>query len=148
MAILRIFKTQRTQPMLLVVGAILVMGTTQLIGPALDSAGSFVGTARAGVLAFAVTLSFFSLEAAAHTLLGHTVPHDGVRTAVHAALVAVLLVGSAVVVGYQLTAPARPPSARRARLAVHLRNGLYANAAFDRLVSALPTPPPTAEQPR
>ena len=98
--------------------------------------------------AFAVTLSFFSLEAAAHTLLGHTVPHDGVRTAVHAALVAVLLVGSAVVVGYQLTAPARPPSARRARLAVHLRNGLYANAAFDRLVSSLSTTPSTPGQAR
>lgn len=131
------------EPMLIAIGAILVLGTTQLIGPALDASGPASATVLAGLLAFAVTLSFFTLEAGAHRLLGEAVPDVGGRTVVHAALLVVLLMGFAVVIGFQLVAPSRPPGPRRSRLALHLRNGLYANAAFDRLVGSLRLTGPT-----
>ena len=128
------------QPMLGVVGAMLVLGTTQLIGPALDAAAPAAANVRVAVLAFAVTLSFFSLEAVTQHLLGDTVPHDGARTVVHAALLAVLLATAALVIGFQLTAPVAAGGPRRARLVVHLRNGLYANALLERLVAPRPEP--------
>jgi len=136
------------EPMLLAIGAILVLGTTQIIGPTLDSDGPVAGTFRAGVLATAVTLSFFTLETGMRWILGAAVPHHGPRTIVHAALVVILVTAFTVVIAFQLMSPARPPSRWRRRLAVHLRNGLYANAAFDRAVGSLRIPTSTAGQAR
>ncbi|MEM7676573.1 MAG: proton-conducting transporter membrane subunit, partial [Myxococcota bacterium] len=59
---------------LLAVGAILVMGLTQLLVPALDSAGTAQGMARTTGLAVMVTLAFFSLEEGAHRLLVDSLP--------------------------------------------------------------------------
>jgi len=131
------------QPVLIAVGAILVLGTTQIIGPALDSDGPMTGTMRAAVLAAAVTVSFFTLESGMHWILGEVVPDHGTRTGIHAALIAVIVASFAMVIGFQLMGPARPPGRRRRRLAVHLRNGLYANAVFDRLVGSLRVPTST-----
>ncbi|MEZ5143005.1 MAG: proton-conducting transporter membrane subunit [Acidimicrobiales bacterium] len=132
-------------PVLIAIGGILVLGTTQLIAPALDSAGSLGGTLRASFLALCVTLAFFTLEAGAHHLLQNTIPEELGRGAIHLALIAVVLVAFAAVVLHQIFDPARSPSARRRALAVHLRNGLYANALFDRVVGGLRTPNPQPE---
>ncbi|MFZ4519345.1 MAG: proton-conducting transporter membrane subunit [Microthrixaceae bacterium] len=135
---------------LVAVGLILVIGTTQLVAPALDSVGPVAGTLRAGFLALCVTLAFFSLEGAAHALLKGTVPEDLIRTPVHFVLIAAVLVTFGGVVLSQIVDPTRPASARRRRLAVHFRNGFYANALFDRVVGALRTstvaPAPAAER--
>lgn len=128
-----------TEPVLLVVGAIVVLGTTQLVAPALDSAGPVAGTVRAGLLAFGVTTAFFSLEAGAHHLLVNTVPDELGRSVIHLALVIGVLIAFATVILLQILEPTRPRSRRRRRLAVHLRNGLYVNAIFDRLVGSLRT---------
>ncbi len=122
---------------LIAIGAILVLGTTQIVAPTLDSDGPWRATVRASGLAVLVTVSFFVLEGGAHHLLGDVVPHHGARTFVHAALIVTVVAAFAVVVAFQLRHPAHANSARRRRLAVHLRNGLYANAAFDRAVGAL-----------
>jgi len=133
------------QPMLIAVGAILVLGTTQIIGPALDSDGPTMGTIRSALLALAVTISFFTLETGALWLLGDAVPHHDPRTVVHAALMVLLLVPFALVIGFQLVAPTRPPGRWRRHMALHLRNGLYANAIFDRLIGSLRMQTPSAE---
>lgn len=127
-------------PIVIAIGGILVMGTTQLVAPALDSAGRFIGTVRAAGLALAVTLSFFTLEAGAHHLLANAVPEGVSRDVIQVALILVILVSFATVVGLQILEPTRPKSARRRALAVHFRNGLYANALFDRVVGALRRP--------
>lgn len=129
-----------TDWVLLCIGGILVMGTTQLVAPALDSAGRALGWIRAAVLALAVTLAFFVLELGAHELLYGTVPEDLIRTPVHVALIALVMVSFGAVVLLQILEPARGTSPARRRLAVHLRNGLYANALFDRVMGALRTP--------
>lgn len=130
-------------PVLLAVGAILVMGTTQLLAPALDSVGSLVAVLRTALLALSVTGAFFALEAGAHHLLYETAPHDTGRAPAHLVLAAAVLVTFAVVVTFQMVEPAHGTSERRRRWAVHLRNGLYANAAFDRLVGAWRRPTPS-----
>jgi len=128
-----------TEPMLLVIGAIVVLGTTQLVAPALDSAGPVAGTVRAGLLALGVTTAFFSLEAGAHHLLYNTVPDDLGRSGIHIALVIGVLIAFATVILLQIMEPSRPRSRRRRTYAVHMRNGLYVNAIFDRFVGSLRT---------
>jgi NAD(P)H-quinone oxidoreductase subunit 5 len=127
-------------PVELAVGGILVMGTTQLIAPAVDSDGSAAGALRASLLALAVTVSFFTLEAAAHSMLEHTVPESVSRDAIQLTVIALIIAGFACVVLLQVFEPTRPRTARQRAFAVHLRNGFYANAAFDRFVGALRSP--------
>jgi len=135
-------------PIVIAIGGILVIGTTQLVAPALDSAGPIMGTVRASGLALAVTLSFFTLEAGAHQLLSDTVPESVGREGIQLALVALVLVSFASVVVMQIFEPTRPQTARRRAMAIHLRNGLYANAMFDRAVGALRRPALRPEQTR
>ncbi len=125
------------EPVLLAIGAILVLGTTQIIAPAVDSAAGWGPVAwRAVAMAGAVTLSFFALEAGAHQVLANSAAHDGGRTTAHLALLAAVVVGFGAIVALQIVHPAHRSGLRRRALAVHLRNGLYASAAFDRLVKA------------
>jgi NAD(P)H-quinone oxidoreductase subunit 5 len=126
-------------PVAVAVGGILVLGTTQLIAPAFDSDGPLAGALRAGGLALVVTLAFFTLEAGAHELLGTTVPDSIARDAVQLTVLAVILGLFATVVLLQIRGPVHRQSARQRALAVHVRNGLYANALFDRAVGALRT---------
>lgn len=129
----------RHQPTLLAIGAILVMGTTQLVAPALDSAGPAVGVARAAVLAVWVTAAFFGLEHGLAHLLGDAVPIASTPDALNVALIGLVLAGFGTVVAFQILEPARPKSTRRRAVAIHLRNGLYANALFDKAVGAMRT---------
>ena len=135
-------------PVVLALGAILVMGTTQIVAPALDSTGSIAGTLRAGLLALLVTTSFFTLESGAHHLLEATVPTGGARATVQLIAIACVLAAFLGAVGFQIFEPARTSSRRQRALAVHLRNGLYANAWFDRAVGALKTPTTAMPVPR
>jgi NAD(P)H-quinone oxidoreductase subunit 5 len=122
-----------SEPALFALGAVLVLATTQLVAAVTDSDGPVVAWAGGAVLALAVTSLFFAFEAAMHTLLHDLVP---AVEAGPAQLVAagVVTVAFGLVLAQQLRAPARPGSSRRLAWRVHLRNGLYANALFDRLV--------------
>ncbi len=131
---------QLRDPVLLAIGGMLVLALAQLVAPALDSDGPIAGAARATGLALAVAVAFFVLEAGAHELLYGTVPDLAGRGAVQLGLAAAVLAVFAVVVVLQVLEPARPSSARRRAWAVHLRNGLYANALLDRLVGGLRVP--------
>src|SRR6056297_296897 len=125
---------QLRDPLLLALGAMLVMGLAQIVAPALDSRGPLAGAARAAGLALAVTAAFFLLEAGAYVLLSDVLPAAAGRSVPHLILIALTLVVFGTVVLLQILHPALPPSARRTALAIHLRNGLYANALLDRAV--------------
>ena len=132
-------------PVVVLIGVILVLGTTQLVAPALDSTGGWSGTSRAVFLALAVTTSFFTLENGAHHILASSVPETGTRTALELALFITVVAAFAAAVIFQIFEPTRPPSRRRRAIAIHLRNGLYANAVYDRMVGALRLRPSQAE---
>jgi NAD(P)H-quinone oxidoreductase subunit 5 len=128
------------EPELLAIGLILVLGLAQIVAPALDSDGGLAGSVRAGLLAVAVTAAFFVLEGGTHHLLHGVVPDVTGREPFHLILLAGVLVAFATVVLFQILDPARPRSRRRQVLAIHMRNGLYANALLDRAVGALRAP--------
>jgi NAD(P)H-quinone oxidoreductase subunit 5 len=133
------------EPGLAALGAILVLGLVLLLAPAVD-ARSGAAVPRVALLALGVTTSFFVLEGGTHHLLHGVVPDPVDRAGIQLALVAMVLVAFAVAVAMQVVEPARPGSRRRQRLAIHFRNGLYANAALDRMVGALR--PPSADRGR
>ncbi|MFN7150326.1 MAG: proton-conducting transporter membrane subunit, partial [Microthrixaceae bacterium] len=122
-----------SEPALFVLGAVLVLATTQLVAAVTDSDGPLVAWVGGAVLALLVTSLFFAFEAAMHTLLHDLVPAVEAGRAQLAAAGAVTVAFGLVLV-LQLRAPARSGSARRLAWRIHLRNGLYANALFDRLV--------------
>ncbi len=122
-------------PSLLAVGAILVMGLTQLLAPSIDSAGTAAAMSRTIGLAGVVTMAFFALEEGARLLLLDSLPPaQAPSTAVSALTIAVLL-GFAGAVALQVRGLS-PGSRLRHRMYIAVRNGFYANAALDRLVGA------------
>ena len=130
------------EPALLAVGVILVMGLAQIIAPALDSDGPLVGTLRACGMAVGVAIAFFSLEAGADALLQSVLPELAVPESARLILIGLVLVAFGAAVLFQIVGPTLPARAGHQRFAIHLRNGFYANAAFDRLVGALKTGAP------
>jgi NAD(P)H-quinone oxidoreductase subunit 5 len=122
-----------SEPALFVLGAVLVLATTQLVAAITDSNGPFVAWVGGAVLALSVTSLFFGFEAVMHTLLHDLVPAVDAGGAQLAAAGAVTI-GFGLVLVQQLRAPSRSGSDRRLAWRIHLRNGLYANALFDRLV--------------
>ncbi len=125
------------EPALLAVGAILVMGLAQIVAPALDSDGPWRGTVLACLLAILVANAFFSLEAGAHFILHGVLPELGPPQPLTLLLVTIVVLAFALAVFLQLFGLQRFRAPWARSLAVHLRNGLYANALFDRLVGGL-----------
>ena len=116
---------------LLATGAIVVMGLTQIIAPALDASGMKSAIFRAGGLALLVATAFFSLESGAHYLLASQLPTLSNPGLLMLSLTALVLLVYAVAVFLQILSPVLPQHEQMARLAVHLRQGFYANALFD-----------------
>ncbi len=121
---------------LLATGAIVVMGLSQIIAPALDSDGYFATTLRAILLTLLVAASFFTLESVFHHVLYSQLPPPSKPdTATILLTVAVLIVFGLTVLA-QIWAPAAKQSIFRQKIGVHFRNGFYMNALFDRLTGA------------
>ncbi|MBD3672192.1 MAG: NADH/ubiquinone/plastoquinone (complex i) [Planctomycetaceae bacterium] len=124
-------------PALMAIGAFLVMGLAQLLAPALDSQGGLQGSLLASGLAVGVTTAFFSLEAGAHVILHEVLPHRQALGTGMVALTAVISISFAAVILFQIFEVNRSRSRLTRQLAIHLRNGFYANAIFDNLIGAL-----------
>jgi NAD(P)H-quinone oxidoreductase subunit 5 len=121
---------------LMATGAIIVMGLSQVISTTLDSKGTLQAVMQSAGLALIVALAFFSLEHGARALLGAQIPlHKDPAYTIKVAAMAVLLLFSAVVL-VQLFATRINKNMGYA-LGVHLRNGLYANVIFDRMIGSL-----------
>ena len=129
------------EPALLALGAMLVMGLAQIIAPALDSNGPLVGTLKACGLAVAVAVAFFSLEAGAHAVLQSVLPEIAAPGPALLTLIGLVLMAFGTTVLLQIAGPTLPDWPWLRRLAIHLRNGFYANAWFDRFVGALQSGP-------
>jgi NAD(P)H-quinone oxidoreductase subunit 5 len=123
------------KPVTLGLAAVIAIALTQLWAVGL-SAGRGLGfvLARVAVWSTLTTLAFVSLELAAADLLAGSVPVEPLSDPVTLGLLAAVIATFALVVAVQLRLPilARRPAFRALR--VHMRNGFYANARFDRLV--------------
>jgi NAD(P)H-quinone oxidoreductase subunit 5 len=124
---------------LLAIGAVISMGLARLFTGALDSTGSIKLFLRATALSLTVATSFFVLETASHFLLMSQFPELAVPSAAEVIMISIMLTTFGTAVFLQILAPtfSNKPSYRA--LAIHLRNGLYMNTLFDRVVRALYT---------
>ena len=122
---------------LMAVGAIIVMGISQLLVNAFDTRSGIKAITLSTIFAFGVALSFFTLESGAKALLQTQIPNaNPMDWAVSLAAVLILASFSAVIF-IQLLAPRFNQSSVGYKLGVHLRNGLYANVIFDRMIGSL-----------
>ncbi|MFN8024900.1 MAG: hypothetical protein U0W40_00670 [Acidimicrobiia bacterium] len=127
---------------MLAIGAFLVLGTTMLVAPAVDSDGLVAGAVRAAPRPRGHGLVLHPRDRRARAARRHG-PRGRRPHAVQLTVMVLVLAGFAAIVAAQLE-PTWAPTPAAAPLAVHLRNGFYANAVFDRLVRGLRTTPPTA----
>lgn len=122
---------------LLAIGGIIVLGLSTLFTSALDSNGGFKLVIRASALAILVAAAFFTLESGAHFLLASELPEMVRLTSMEITLTIVVLFAFATVVFIQILSPVLSTKPLYRNLAVHIKNGFYANAIFDRIVGAL-----------
>lgn len=127
-------------PQGLALAAILAMGLTLLFGQAARGARQAgdpllpAPTLAAGALAAS---AYFLLHAAATALFGAELPAPPQPGPLGFAVLGLAVASFGAVTLLQLAAPARAGSPVWRAFHVHLSNGLYANAVFDRLVGAL-----------
>ena len=129
----------KTELPLLAIGAIISLGLARLFTSALDSNGSPKLFLRASLLSVIVTASFFTLESGAHFLLASQLPQLALPSLSETILISVLLSAFATAIFIQILSPFLADKPAYRVLAIHLRNGLYMNTLFDRLVRGLYT---------
>jgi NAD(P)H-quinone oxidoreductase subunit 5 len=127
------------EPAVVVLGAVLVLGLAHLIAQAMDGRGEEV-LARVLPLGAGVAVAYVLLQSAAAALLSPALPPAPAPGVADVAIMVLVVASFGAVTALQLVQPARAGSPAWRRAYVHLSNGLYANAAFDRLVGALRIP--------
>jgi NAD(P)H-quinone oxidoreductase subunit 5 len=122
---------------LAVVGAIIVLGLTRILAPVFDSKANAFVYARLVFLATAVTISFFSLEALVRRVIASQVPLLSMPTPEKIILATAMLLVFGMVVMLQALSPFIGERRLFVALGIHFRNGLYANALFDKVIGSL-----------
>lgn len=122
---------------LMALGAIIVMGLSQILANTLDTNGSLIAMLQSALLVVLVAGVFFVLEEGAHMLLASEIPPVYVPTLAIKATIIVLIACFVLVVILQLVAPNIKQGPLGYRMGIHLRNGFYANVIFDRMVGSL-----------
>jgi len=132
------------QPVALGLASMLAVGLTLMLVEGLRGRPAPLVFGRTVGMTAAVAAAFFVLEAGATRVLAGSVPLPGPLAPLTLGLMLAVIAIFGVVVGLQAFLPQRARSPRWAAAWLALRNGLYANAAFDRFVGALrPVPSPS-----
>lgn len=124
---------------LLAVGAIIIMGLSRIFTSAIDSNGGVKLFLTACLLSVLVAAAFFALEGGTHYLLSSQLPLPTYPSLAKIILTGVLLGFFGIAVLLQILVPAISSRPTYRAWAVHIRNGLYLNAIFDRWVGAFST---------
>jgi NAD(P)H-quinone oxidoreductase subunit 5 len=121
-------------PQSIALGAILIFGVAYLIAQGLADAAPRALTRRTAVWSVAASVSYFALQRGAEWLTAGTLPAAPAPGPLEWALIVLAVVSFAVVAVAQAMFPLWAYHPAAAGLRVHLANGLYANAVFDRLL--------------
>ncbi|GAB4236747.1 MAG: proton-conducting transporter membrane subunit [Ekhidna sp.] len=122
---------------LMALGTVIVMGLSQLLISTLDVKTTWKSHVVTSGISLAVYTSFFSLEHGSRLLFGSQVATSYQPGPTVQAVIAGLLIMFAIVILLQLISPALKQTAFGYRLGIHLRNGLYVNVIFDRMIGSL-----------
>ena len=123
-----------TQAILL--GAILIFGVAYLIAQGLAEAAPRALTQRTVLASLVATAAYFSLQWLTITLMGTSLPEPPPPGALEWTLMILALVSFGGVAVAQAMFPLWSHHPAAGPLRVHLSNGLYANALFDRILGA------------
>ena len=124
-------------PNLFIVGAIIALGVSQILVNIIDVKSSVATIALSILLTCLVMVSFFTFESMAHQILLSEIPqYYNTSLVLQFAMIIVLILYS-LVIFIQLLAPNLKQTSWSFQLGVHIRNGLYANVLFDRVIGSL-----------
>ncbi|WP_022727963.1 proton-conducting transporter transmembrane domain-containing protein [Fodinicurvata sediminis] len=121
-------------PQALALGAILIFGVSYLLAQGLADAAPWKLTQRTALYAVATSVSYFSLQTGAEWLTKETLPATPAPGPLEWALLMLTVSSFCMVAVAQAMFPLWSNHPAAAGLRVHLVNGLYVNAVFDRLI--------------
>jgi len=121
-------------PQAIALGAILIFGVAYLIAQGLAGAAPRALTRATVIYALAASLGYFALQAGAEALTAGTLPPTPAPGPLEWALIVLAVLSFGLVAVAQALFPLWAHHPAAAGLRVHLTNGLYANAVFDRLL--------------
>lgn len=117
----------------LALGSIFVMGLSHLISQSLQGGAEGSAVGRTLAAAGGATLAYFMLQTAAARLLSATLPAPAPLDTADIAIMTLAIASFALVTVLQILMPSRSGRAAWQSARVHVANGFYANAVFNRL---------------
>ncbi len=129
-----IFGVAGKSPQAIVLGAILIFGVAYLLAQGLADAAPRVLTQRTAAYSVAAAFGYFALQTAAEWLMFGTLPATPAPGPLEWALIVLALLSFGIVAIAQAMFPLWAYHPAAAGMRVHLSNGLYANAIFDKLL--------------
>jgi NAD(P)H-quinone oxidoreductase subunit 5 len=133
-------------PQALALGAILIFGVAYLIAQGLADAAPWQLTWRTSLIATAAAVSYFALQWAAYALTAGVLPPAPEPGALVWALIILSLLTFGFTAFAQSLFPLWAHHPAVAGLRVHLQNGLYVNALFDRMLGNFNTVSPAQDR--
>ena len=142
------FGFQHKSPQAVALGAILIFGVAYLLAQGLADTAPKILTRRTAVYAVVSSVSYFALQAGAVWLTSAVLPAAPAPDALEWALIILAVISFGLVAVAQAMFPLWAYHPAAAGLRVHLSNGLYANAVFDRLLGgwSVRTPFPSSRR--
>lgn len=128
------FGLEHKSPQAIALGAILIFGVGYMLAQGFADAAPRALTRRTAVYAVATSVSYFALQWAANWITGTVLPAPPTPGSLEWALIALAVASFGLVAVVQAMFPLWAYHPAAAGLRVHLSNGLYANAVFDRLI--------------
>ncbi len=128
------FGISTKSPQAIALGAILIFGVAYLLAQGLADAAPRVLTQRMAAYSVAAAVGYFALQTAAAWLMAGTLPATPAPGPLEWVLILLALFSFGLVALAQALLPLWAYHPAAAGLRVHLSNGLYANAVFDKLL--------------
>jgi len=129
------FGFQHKSPQAVALGAILIFGVAYMLAQGLADAAPRALTQRTIIYAIATSVSYFALQVFAMALTEGVLPAAPTPGPLQWALIALAVLSFGLVAVVQAMFPLWAYHPAAAGLRVHLSNGFYANAVFDRLLN-------------
>ncbi len=128
------FGFQHKSPQAIALGAILIFGVAYMLAQGLADAAPRALTRRTIAYAVATSVSYFALQVCAVRLTSGALPPAPAPGPLEWALIVLAVISFGLVAVVQAMFPLWAYHPAAAGLRVHLSNGFYANAVFDRLL--------------
>jgi NAD(P)H-quinone oxidoreductase subunit 5 len=138
-----VFGISGKSPQAIALGAILIFGVAYLLAQGLADAAPRVLTQRTAAFSVAAAVGYFALQTGAEWMMYGTLPATPSPGPLEWALIALALLSFGMVAVAQAMFPLWAHHPAAAGMRVHLSNGLYANAVFDKLLRGWSTKTPS-----